>query len=150
VASNTLEEVRGFHECYDFTPANPDLLLDDVDVADYDAILFTGSDGNSVELHSDPAAHRVAQDAAAQGKVLAAAGDGPVILAKAGVLEGKTVTVMSNVNWYGITDQWVNAIERRGAIYTGRSPVRDGLLVTADFIKSPNFTWGIIEAIEEQ
>ena len=149
VASNTLEEINGFHECYDFTPAYPDLLLDDVDVADYDAILFAGSDGIFTKLHGDLEAHRIAQDAIDQGKVIADAGDGPVILARAGVLEGKTVTVLNKSTLYGITDQWINAVERRGAIYSEDSLVRDNLLVTAD-LATGDFARGIIEVMEEQ
>jgi protease I len=148
VASNTLEEIRGFHECYGFTPANPDLLLEDVDVADYDAIVFVGSDGYVTELHNDRDAHRIARDAMEQGKVVAAIGDGPVLLARAGLLEGRTVTVLYNVSMYGIGDQWFNTIQRYGAIYTNRSPVRDGLLITADFA-SVELVWGIIEVLEE-
>jgi hypothetical protein len=40
VASDTLDVIHGFHECCGHTPANPDMLLDDVDVTNYDAIFF--------------------------------------------------------------------------------------------------------------
>jgi protease I len=149
LASNTVEEIRGFHECYDFTPAYPDMLLEEVDVSQYDAILFVGSDGSTTDLHDDPAAHRIAQEAFEQGKVVAAIGDGPVILARAGLLKGKTVNVKKDVAMHGIEDQWFKAIERLGAIYTERSPVRDGLLITADFA-SLKVAWAIMEVIEEQ
>jgi protease I len=149
LASDTLEEIRGFHECYDFTPAYPDMLLEDVVVADYDAIVFIGSDGWSTSLHSDPAAHRIAREAFEQGKVVAAIGDGPVILAQAGLLQGKTVTVKKDVYMHGIADQWFKAILREGANYTDRSPVRDGLLITADLV-SLKVAWAIIEVLEEQ
>jgi putative intracellular protease/amidase len=149
VTSNTLDVIRGFHECYNFTPAYPELLLDDVEVTHYDVIIFGGSDHWSTVLHENTAAHRIAQDAMAKGIVLAALGDGPVILAKAGVLEGKYVSVMKDVHMYGVTDQWSLAIERHGAIYTKASPVRDGLLITADFA-SREFSWGILEVLREQ
>lgn len=149
LASDTLEEIRGFHECYDFTPATPDMLLEDVVVADYDAILFLGSDGWSTALHSDPAAHRIAREAFEQWKVVVAIGDGPVILARAGLLAEKTVTVKKDVYMHGIADQWYKAILREGAIYTDRSPVRDGLLITAD-LASIRVAWAIIEVLEEQ
>jgi putative intracellular protease/amidase len=149
VASNTLETRRGFHECYGFTPAYPDLLIGDVVVADYDLIVFTGDDGNTVVLHNDSETHRIGREAMEQEKVIAAAGDGPVILAKAGVLEGRTVTVLNNVQWFGIGDQWIDAVEKRGATFIDHSPVRDGLLVTADFA-TPNFLLGLIEVLEEQ
>ena len=149
VASNTLEVVRGYHECYDHTPANPDFLLQDVDVADYDAILFVGDDSAVTILHRHDQTHRIAREATQQGKVIGALGDGPVILAYAGVLAGKTVNVLRNHRILGVTDQWFNAIEKNGAIYTDRSPVRDGLLITADFV-TIEFVWGIIEAMDEQ
>jgi len=149
VASDTLDEIRGYHECYDFTPANPDMLLEDVDVANYDAIVFIGSDGWSTNLHSDPAAHRIAQQAYEQGKVIAAIGDAPVILARAGLLDGRTVNVKKDVSMHGIGDQFYKAIEMQGAIYTKTSPVRDGLIITADFA-TPKVAWAIIEVIEEQ
>jgi putative intracellular protease/amidase len=149
LASNTLEQIRGYHECYDFTPANPDMLLEQVDVSQYDAILFIGTDGWNTDLHSDPAAHRIAQEAFEQGKVVVATGDGPVILARAGLLDGKTVNVKKDVPMHGISDEWFNIITRHGAIYTDQSPVRDGLLVTADF-GTIKVAWAIIEVLEEQ
>ena len=149
VASNTLEEVRGFHECYDFTPAYPELLLEEVQVADYDAVLFCGGDGVSIDLHEDPAAHRIAREAMEREMVVAAAGDGPVILAKAGLFEGRRVTVLHNVLMHGIMDQWLKAIERKGAIYVDGSPVRDDRLVTAALVTS-KFAQGIIEVLQEQ
>ncbi|MFC1878673.1 DJ-1/PfpI family protein [Chloroflexota bacterium] len=148
VASNTLEEIRGFHECYDFTPAQPDMLLEDVSVGEYDAIFFPGSDHNNVILHNDKEAHRIAADAMSSGKVLVAVSDSPVILAKAGLLEGRTVNVIYNVYMHGVADQWRNAIERNGAIYTDRSPVRDGLLITAD-TATIKLVRAIIEVLEE-
>jgi protease I len=149
VASNTLEVARGFHECYDFTPAYPDMLLEDVDVSDYDAIVFVGSDANTTDLHTDPDAHRVAADAMEAEIVVAGVGDGPVVLAKAGLLEGKLVNVMNDVHMYGVADQWFNAITRHGAIYTKTSPVRDGTLITADFA-TIDLVWGIIEIMQEK
>jgi putative intracellular protease/amidase len=149
VTSDTLEEINGFHECYDFTPAYPDFLLEDVNVGDFDAILCGGSDGIFTKLHGNLEAHRIAQDAASQGKVVGAIGDGPVVLAKAGLLEGRTVTVLTNDVLYGITDQWSNAIRRNGGIYSELSPVRDNLLVTSGKA-TVDFAWGVIELMGEQ
>jgi protease I len=148
VASNTLDEIRGFHECYDFTPAKPDLLLADVNVMDYDAIVFVGSDHDNTILHDDHEAHRIASEALAANRVVAAISDGPVILAKAGLLEGRTVNVIVNVHMHGVAEQWLHAIERAGATYTIRSPYRDGLLVTAD-IANVRVAYAILEVIDE-
>jgi formylglycine-generating enzyme required for sulfatase activity len=148
VASNTLEEIRGFHACYDFTPAYPDMLLEDVDVTDFDVILFVGSDGDTTDLHYDPEAHRVAREAMERRMVVAAVGDGPVVLARGGLLEGRTVTVLYNYRPFGIGEQWRSAVERGGGTYVERSLARDGLLVTADFATTA-FAWGIIEVATE-
>lgn len=149
VASDTLNVIRGFHECYDNTPADPNLLLEDVNVADYDAILFAGSQAFVVEFRYTSAAHRIASEAMEQGKVIAAAGNGPVILAQAGVLDGRTVAVLHDTPWDAITDEWIKVVEEHGATYSELSPVQDGLLITTDYA-SARFAWDIIEAIENQ
>ena len=82
---------------------------------DFDVILFTGGDGvSSGDWLADPAAHRIAQQAMEQGKVIAAIGDAPALLARAGVMEGRAFTVLHDLGWYGITDQWIDDIEGRG------------------------------------
>jgi protease I len=149
VASDTLDVVHGFHECYGHTPASPDVLLGDVNVAKYDAIIIAGGEAYSVVFRYNSDAHRIAREAVEQGKVVAAAGNGPIILAQAGLLEGKTVTVLHDAKWDGLTNEWIQEIEELGANYSEYSPVRDGLLITADSA-SARFTWDIIEMIELQ
>jgi len=68
-----------------------DVLLEDVDVSEYDAVVFIGGWG-ALEYFEDEQALRICQQAAEQGKVLAAICIAPVILANAGVLEGRQVT----------------------------------------------------------
>jgi hypothetical protein len=64
-----------------------DILLADVNVEDYDAIVFIGNE-NLVYLNN-PEAHRIAQEVVEQGRVLAALCYGPLVLAEAGVLDGR-------------------------------------------------------------
>ena len=64
----------------------PQVLLPDVATANYDAIVFVG--GQNVES-GNPDAHRVAQEAAAAGKVLAAICAARATLIRAGVVEGR-------------------------------------------------------------
>ena len=149
VASDTLDVVHGFHECYGHTPASPDVLLGEVDVAKYDAIIFAGGEAYSVVFRYNSDAHRIAREAVEHGKVVAAAGNSPIILAQAGLLEGKTVTVLHDTKWDGLTDEWIQEIEELGAKYSELSPVRDGTLITADSA-SARFTWDIIDMIETQ
>jgi protease I len=91
-----------------------------VRAGDYDAIVFVGGSGYKVD---DPEGQRIAQEAVAEGKVVAAICVAPISLAKAGVVEGKRVTAST---------QW-NVLEKAGAtVVTDGSVVRDGLIITAN------------------
>jgi protease I len=94
-------------------------MLSDVHAADYDAIVFVGGYGYDM---NDPESYRVAQEAAAEGKVLAAICVAPITLAKAGVLKGKRATA----SFPG------SMLEAEGATYTGTTVERDGLIITAN------------------
>lgn len=48
----------------------------------------------------------------------------------------------------GVWDHWYNANVKYGAIYSEISPVRDGLIVTAD-VASKKFAWAVLEVLEE-
>jgi protease I len=123
VASTTLEEAVSMPP--QETRVKPDATISDAVVADYDAIIFVGGGGASV-YWDDPVAHRIAQEAVAQGKVLAAICIAPVTLAKAGVLEGKQATVFP-------TEDAVAMVQDGGAMCTGEdSVVRDGLIITGN------------------
>jgi len=123
VASTTLEEAVSMPPAR--TPVKPDVMIGDVVVADYDAIIFIGGSGASV-YWDDPIAHRIAQEAVAQEKVLAAICIAPATLAKAGVLQGKQATVFP-------APDVVAMVQEGGATCTGEEPVvRDGLIVTGN------------------
>lgn len=100
----------------------PDLALEDVKIADYDAVVFVGGSGAS-RYWTDQAAHEMARNAAAEGKVLGAICIAPVTLANAGVLKGKNSTV-----WPSEKDK----LTKQGAKYTGNPVEVDGRIVTAD------------------
>jgi protease I len=136
VASSSLEVAKGALGAQ----VKPDLLLKDVAVGDHDAIVFVGGPG-AQEYWNDPVAHAVAQDAVAQGKVLAAICIAPVTLAKAGVLQGKKATVFSSE---------AEELKACGASYTGASVERDGLIITANGPKaSAEFAEEIAKALGE-
>jgi protease I len=118
VASSSLETAKGALGA----EVKPDLLLKDAAVDDYDAIVFVGGPG-AQEYWDDPVAHAIAQEAVAQGKVLAAICIAPTTLAKAGVLQGKKATVFSSE---------AEELKAGGANYTGVSVERDGLIITAN------------------
>lgn len=101
------------------------ISLDDINVEDYDAIVFIGGSG-AVRYQEDVQAHLTAQEAITEHKVLAAICIAPTILAKAGVLEGKKATVW---NEDGLQDKF---LEHEGAICTGESVTIDGKIITAN------------------
>jgi protease I len=97
----------------------PDLLLGDAHGGDYDAIVFVGGSGYDVD---DSEAQRIAQEAVAEGKVVAAICIAPITLARAGVVEGKRMTVAMHPY----------ELEEAGAIYTGAGFEQDGLIITSN------------------
>jgi len=97
------------------------ILVNDIVVDDYDAIIFVGGPGAS-EYFNSPVALNIAREAANKQKILAAICIAPTVLANAGVLKGVTAT--------SFLSERVRLI-RAGARYTGAPVERDGLIITA-------------------
>jgi len=122
VASSTLKGCQGMLGLY----VQPDILLNQVKVEDYDGILFIGGSGAS-EYWDSKIAHKIAQEAVKQNKVLGAICIAPLTLANAGVLKGKRVTIWPSE---GIR------IRNLGIQYIPSSVQVDGKIITADGPKS--------------
>lgn len=103
------------------TKLNADLLIDEVNPDDYDAIVFIGGTGASQYWH-DMKAHEIAVSAADKGKLLAATSHASVTLAVAGILTGKRAT--GHVAIY-------EKLQVCGADYTGAKLERDGNIITS-------------------
>jgi len=101
----------------------PDLAVREANVDDYDAIVVVGGSG-SPELANHAEVTMMLKAASGAGKVIGAICLAPMVLAKAGVLRGKKVTV------YESPDS-LQALQAGGADYVGGSTVIDGNLVTA-------------------
>ncbi|PIZ86825.1 MAG: hypothetical protein COX92_02545 [Candidatus Nealsonbacteria bacterium CG_4_10_14_0_2_um_filter_40_15] len=104
-----------------------DLLVSEINPADFDAVVFIGGPGCLENLDNE-SSYRVAQETISQNRVLASICISPVILAKAGVLEGKKVTVWSST----MDKSSIKILEENGAIYEAKSIVRDGKIITAN------------------
>ena len=124
------------------TKVKPDLLIGDLNVDGFDAIVFIGGSGVKKDFWENPEAHAVAQEAVRQNKILAAICWGPVVLAKAGVLEGKKAT--------GHTAQGADEIlTSKGCDYTGESVTVDGNTITGFGPSSADsFAVAIIKALK--
>jgi protease I len=109
---------------------NSELTLDEVNVSNFDAVLYVGGGGTPV-IRKEARALEIAQEAVGQRKVLGAICWATTTLAKAGVLEGKNATV-----WVGEDSEFgmdTNAyIESMGAAYVAKGVVVDGKIATAD------------------
>ncbi len=103
------------------------LLIKDVNVSDFDAVVFIGGSGTLEYLNNEDS-YKIAREAVSQDKLLAAICISPTILAKAGVLEGKKATVWSSP----MDKSAVKILEDNGAIYQSESVVMDGKIITAD------------------
>jgi protease I len=115
-----------------------DIVLSDVQVDDYDAIVFIGNE--TLIYLNDPEAHRIAQEAVEQGRVLAGLCHGPLVLAEAGVLEGRQATA-----WFGFGNDECKKLQRNGAICTYARVQQDGLIITG---KGPDETAAFVGAIK--
>ena len=117
IASTTLNNVKGMLGA----KVNPDILIGDVNVRDFDAIVFIGGRGAS-QYWNNAVAHKLAQDAISANRILAATCIACVTLAKAGVLKSKRATC-----WPSEAHQ----LEEAGVNYTGRQVEKDGNIITA-------------------
>ncbi len=118
---------------------NPDLLIDDVNPDDFDAVVFIGGTGASQYWH-DSKAHEIAQDAAKKGKVIGASSHASVILAIAGLLNGKKATCHSAV---------YEKLIVKGAEYTGKKLEKDGNVITSSGANaSKEFAEALAQAIK--
>jgi len=118
VASTTLTQVTGMNG----SVAKPNVLLQKVKAADFDAVVFIGGSG-AVQYFDDPVAHKLARDAVRGKKVVGAICIAPMILCKAGVLRDKRATVFPTEG---------ENLKACGAVYTAKPYEIDGRIVTAD------------------
>lgn len=117
VASKGVTRARGMlgHE------ANVDLQLNQVNVDEYDAVVFVGGSGASVYF-DDALAQKIAKDAVAKNKILGAICVAPSILANAGLLEGVEATCFESEK---------ENLEKHGAKYIKTGVVEVGNMVTS-------------------
>jgi protease I len=101
-----------------------DLSVSEVDISDYDAVIFVGGSGvESHKLYENEAYLKLATDASSSEKVIGAICLGPMVPAGAGILSGKDATVF---------ESGISYITGKGANYTGAAVTRDGRIVTGE------------------
>ncbi len=98
----------------------PDLAVKDAKAGDYEYVVVVGGSG-APKLADYPEVLELLVDA----KKVAAICAGPTVLARAGVLDGKNATVYKS-------QELLDALKQRGAIFLDKSVVVDGTTVTAN------------------
>jgi protease I len=104
-----------------------DLLLENLNPADFDAIVFIGGPG-ALDYLDNENSYKVVRETITQNKILGSICISPVILAKAGVLKGKRATVWSSP----LDRSPVKILKENGAIYEDKDVVQDGKIITAN------------------
>jgi len=117
-----------------------DLLLSQVNVTDFDAVIFVGGPG-AVDFFTNRVALNLARQAFSQRKVLAGIGTGPSVLANAGVLKGVRATAFLSER---------PNLMQGGANYTGNPVEKDGSVVTSTGPLAVNvFVRALLDALGE-
>jgi protease I len=119
IASSKLTESHGVKGLRN---VKPEILLSKVDINNYDGIAFIGGIG-AKEYWDDPTAQKLAKDAYAKGKIVSAICIAPVILANAGLLEGKQFNVFPSE---------VDKVKAKGGILNSKPVVIDGNIITGN------------------
>jgi len=118
IASTTTDKATGMLG----RTAKPDITINDVNVDDYDAVVFVGGTGSSIYFNNSKA-HEIAITANKKRKLVGAICIAPSILANAGLLKGKKATSYPSEE---------SNLRLKGADYTGNPVEKDGNIITAD------------------
>ena len=107
--------------------ARSTLILKEVEIKKFDAVVFVGGNG-AREFFDDNNAHKIAQEMVSAHKTLGAICIAPVILAKAGVLNGKNATVWSSI----ANKSGEEELKKAGCLVSEKRIEKDGKIITAD------------------
>ncbi len=140
----TASDQAGMAVAKDGSQTPVDVLLEDVNVGDYEAIFFIGGPGAMDHLDNEKS-YRILRDIKQSGKPFGAICVATRILAKAGVIEGVKAT-----GWDG-DDKLGGILRAHGAIYQPGGAVVDQKVVTAIGPDSAEaFAEGIRAVLEKQ
>lgn len=115
----------------------PDISISEAQASDYDAIVIVGGDGAQQYLWGDAALRALVKEAYNDGRIVSAICLAPVVLARAGILEGKEATVYED-------QVAINEMIKYGASYVNKGVVVTGKVITA---RGPESSGEFAEAI---
>jgi len=119
VASTVAETAKGMFGM----KVTPDTTVDNVNPAEFDAVVVVGGSGSPTYLWNNAQIQRIVQTLHQKGGLVSAICLSPVVLAKAGLLRGKKATVFR-------TADSVNELKKGGALISDAPVVVDGEIIT--------------------
>lgn len=121
-----------------------DAVLDNLDINQFDAFVFIGGPG-ALQYLDNEKSYLIIRQAVSQNKVLAAICIAPLILARAGVLQGRKATV-----WTGPEDKWpLEEMCKLGVLYEEKPVVIDNNIITANGPSAAqDFSLSLIEKLK--
>ena len=141
VISEKRGRIEGFHHHDKGDQVGVDRILDEVDPAQYDALMLPGGALNADQARMNPQIRRFIREFDSAGKPIAAICHAPWELISAGVLQGRKLT-----SWPTIQDDIRNA----GAKWVDQEMVRDGNWVSSRSPKDlPAFNPAMIQLFSE-
>ncbi|WP_157220089.1 type 1 glutamine amidotransferase domain-containing protein [Flavisphingomonas formosensis] len=142
IASPGTDPIQGREHDEKTRTIAPDITLDQVDVAAFDALILPGGVINPDALRLNAEAIGLIRAFAESGKPLAAICHGPWLLVEADVIRGRTVT-----GWPSIRTDLRNA----GGMVVDRAVAVDGNLITSRQPEDvPAFTDAVVARLEDR
>lgn len=140
VASPEKSEIRGWDHTDWGEPVKVDVELENVNPADYAALLLPGGQINPDKLRIEEKAVKLVKDFAASGKPVAAICHAPWLLIEAGLVQCRTLTAWPSVR----TD-----LKNAGANVVDQAVAQDGNLITSRNPGDiPAFSDALIKALQ--
>lgn len=137
VASLEEGEIKGWEDGDWGDSVNVDMLVEDVDVTKFDALLLPGGQMNPDILRMNETVIELVKEFDSAGKPIAAICHAPWLLAEADIIDGKTVT-----GWPSIRTDLENA----GGEVIDRTVAVDGNLITS---RNPDDIPAFTEALKD-
>jgi protease I len=123
--------------------AMADAKIQDINIEDFGAIILIGG-GGAQEYFDNEDLHKIIRDFYEQNRVIGAICIAPVILAKAGILDGKRATVWTN----SLDKLGQRILQQNGCIVSGNDLEKDGNIITANGPKvAEKFAKEVIEML---
>ncbi len=104
-----------------------DLELKDIEINDFDALVFIGGPG-CLDYLDNEESYQLLRDVYSENKIIGAICISPIILARAGILKQKKATVWSS----NLNKEPINILKSAGAEFINENVVVDGNIITAN------------------